>query len=355
MRGLAVLAVMVNHFIYNVPRLEEGFIGRWLFQESWAARMGVDAFFVLSGFLITGILLDSKTTPRFFVNYYARRVLRIWPLYYLLVFFALLVVPHVRPDLGTVAGGHPFLAYVFFLQNFLVSPTAYALLGVTWSLAIEEQFYLVWPVVVRCCTATILTRILIVTMVAEPVLRFAAIHAGMSDYPSIYLNVFCRLDGLAAGGLLAIYVRSPRFSVATLRQFWRWAIPIAALGFAAAYRSLPLRYSFPALGFTGFVAAATYSRSIWLSKLLQWPPLLYTGKISYGLYLLHAVVLPLCSKVFFRHFRSSTISGIIFFFTAIILSYLAATASWYLLERNVLRLKSRFTGPPLAPAQFSET
>ena len=117
---------------------------------------GSRSFFVLSGFLITGILVDTKRSEGYFKNFYARRCLRIWPLYYSVLFFMFVVVPLLSPSVGSivVARSSPWWAYPFFLQNFLVyhSASAAGPLGVTWSVAIEEQFYVVWPVIVRCCS-----------------------------------------------------------------------------------------------------------------------------------------------------------------------------------------------------------
>ena len=148
-RGLAILLVIAHNTSTKYPLLHlQPFFG-----NGW---MGVDLFFVLSGFLITGILVDTKYSEGYFSRFYARRCLRIWPLYYSLIFFMFVVVPWLRPSEAHTLFGRssPWWAYPLFLQNFLVSsPTgATGPLGVTWSLAIEEQFYLVWPWVVRCCS-----------------------------------------------------------------------------------------------------------------------------------------------------------------------------------------------------------
>ena len=172
-RGLAILAVMAVHLLENVPRFSQSLAYRWFFLGGALGGLGVDLFFVLSGFLITGILIDSSRNPKFFRNFYARRALRIWPLYYSVVFFAFLFVPHFRPDLAAKAGGsHPLAAHIFFLQNFLVSPADYAFLGITWSVAIEEQFYMFWPLLVRYCKTSTFTIVLLAILCLEPVLRF---------------------------------------------------------------------------------------------------------------------------------------------------------------------------------------
>src|SRR5271157_2343931 len=194
-RGLAVLLVLVhNTDIY--PSLHLGLIA----SNGW---MGVDLFFVLSGFLITGILVDTKKSEGYFRNFYARRCLRIWPLYYSALLFMFVIVPLLRPsEAQTVfeARSSPWWAYLFFLQNFLIPiPTmATGLLGVTWSLAVEEQFYLVWPWVIRYFSFTQVRRIAIAVICVSPALRFYL----SLNHINIYSNPFCRLDALMAGALL---------------------------------------------------------------------------------------------------------------------------------------------------------
>src|SRR5271163_421935 len=207
LRGLAVLLVL----LHNTDRYPSLHL-QWISSNGW---MGVDLFFVLSGLLITGILLDTKRSEGYFTNFYARRCLRIWPLYYSALLFMFVIVPLLHPSEGQNVFGarsSPWWAYPLFLQNFLVPvPTnSTGLLGVTWSLAVEEQFYLVWPLVVRFCTEAQLRKIAIAVVCLSPVLRFyLSLHQ-----VNIYSNTFCRLDGLMAGALLAILIRSVSFSPA---------------------------------------------------------------------------------------------------------------------------------------------
>src|SRR5438094_6643538 len=141
LRGVAVLMVLIGHsgFLERLPHA-----GMLEF-----ARFSVDSYFVLSGFLITGILLDSKGSEHYFRNFYARRALRIWPLYYFLLFLVFAVAPLFRPSMrATAAGIWP--AFAFYVQNIaLVRHESYPFaMGATWSLAVEEQFYLTWPLLV---------------------------------------------------------------------------------------------------------------------------------------------------------------------------------------------------------------
>src|SRR5215469_3750176 len=203
-RGLAILVVILHNESVKYPFL---YLDR-IFANGW---MGVDLFFVLSGFLITGILLNTKQPKGYFKNFYARRCLRIWPLYYSSIFLMFVIIPFLQPSDGQIIfqRSEPWWAYPFYLQNFLVkNPAAAAgLLGVTWSLAIEEQFYFVWPIIIRSCPRAVLQRIAIGIICASPFLRmFLSSHA-----VDLYSNTFSRLDGLMAGALLATIVRSSDF------------------------------------------------------------------------------------------------------------------------------------------------
>ena len=345
-RGLAVLAVMASHLMPYVLPPRQSLAAR-LFSQG---VLGVDLFFVLSGFLITGILVDTRKNQKFFLDFYARRVLRIWPLYFFYVFLAFRIFPLIRPEfVAPLAAPHPWLPYIFFLQNFFTGPHyGFLFLGITWSIAVEEQFYLLWPFLVRYCRASSFTILLLAILGLEPALRFSLFRLGMVDNASIFTNVFCRLDGLAAGSLLAIYIRSARFNPARLQRFWQAAIPLGVLGFAAAIHSPSLRYSFPALGSAGFIGAAMYSRSTGLRKFLQFPPLLYTGRISYGLYLLHILAFSLARKIFSWYspaLPDSPLMAATFCLAATAVVYLMATVSWHILERPVLSLKKYFGGP----------
>ena len=136
-RGLAILLVMVHNISLKYP----AFHSQQWFSNGW---MGVDLFFVLSGFLITGILLDTKRSDGYFKNFYVRRCLRIWPLYYSLIFFMFVVVRFVNPSEyhSVVQTASPWWAYPLLLQNFLIpiSTNAAGPLGVTWSLAVRNSF-----------------------------------------------------------------------------------------------------------------------------------------------------------------------------------------------------------------------
>ena len=327
-RGIAVLLVL----LHNTDKFHyTGAIAR----NGW---MGVDLFFVLSGFLITGILLNTKGTWGYFRNFYARRCLRIWPLYYAALLFMFVLVPLVRPAEASKVFDHramPWWSYFIYLQNFLV-PTitrATGLLGVTWSLAVEEQFYLVWPLVVRFCSEAQLRRIAMAVICFSPILRFYLLHRHFDVYP----NTFCRLDGLMAGALLATLMRSRTLTPGSHTRI-AWislliALPLALL----TARGLPwAAYSFTALSSAALVYLALWSRQTWFQRLLANRFLLYTGMISYGIYLLEKIAPDGVQSLHLDKHPAIVLPA------TVAATYLLATCSWYLLEKPCLRLKRLF-------------
>ena len=224
-RGVAILVVMMHNTSMKYPILHS----ERLFSAGW---MGVDLFFVLSGFLITGILLDTKGSEGYFKNFYVRRILRIWPLYFSLIFFMFVAVRFLNRSQyrGVIETSSPWWAYLLFLQNFVgpISTGAAGPLGVTWSLAIEEQFYLIWPLMVRFCSVNQLRRLAVAEMCISPVLRY---YLSLHNV-DLYTNVFCRLDGLMAGALLALLIRSDHFvSSKLLKRAWVLLVVAASLAF----------------------------------------------------------------------------------------------------------------------------
>jgi len=331
-RGVAVLLVLVH----NIDRYPELHL-RLISENGW---MGVDLFFVLSGLLITGILLDTKQSDGYFRNFYARRCLRIWPLYYSVLLFMFVIVPLVRPSEAHAvfaARSSPWWAYPIFLQNFLVPvPTmATGALGVTWSLAVEEQFYLIWPLVVRFCSEAQLRKITIAVICISPLLRFY-----LSQHQvNIYSNTFCRLDGLMAGALLAMVIRSVSFSPSKLLTSAWIALLVSAplaLTIDMVFHARWIVFSLTALASVSFIYLALFSTQKWLRFLLTNRFLVYSGTISYGIYLLQKIPLD-AAKTFHldRHqFLALPITAAV--------TYAMATLSWNLLEKPVLKLKRFF-------------
>lgn len=214
LRGLAILMVTIHHFWPTTG----GFFERWspVAHLGW---IGVDLFFVISGFLIGGILLDTRSDGKYFSNFYARRVLRIFPLYYALLLMLFIVVPvgqmaiHGLGYLDTAfirESGIP-LWYVLFAGNIreaIIGTEPAYFLAPLWSISIEEQFYLLCPLLVRHLDALRLRRVLIGFMVLSPLFRLAMLLAFPDNERIQYLATISRLDNLSVGVWLALLLRT---------------------------------------------------------------------------------------------------------------------------------------------------
>lgn len=351
-RGVAILVVLAHNLHgFSSPPFS------YLTNYGW---MGVDLFFVLSGFLITGILLDSKSSKDYFRNFYARRCLRIWPLYYSVLILMFVIVPLVRPQNAAelFQRSHPWWSYPFFLQNFLVRDAAVSVgpLGVSWSLAVEELFYLVWPVFVRFLSISRLRMVAWGALLFSPLLRlFFVSHDWL-----IYTNPFCRLDGMMAGALLALLVRKSDF-VPTRLIVPAWLALLIAGPLAIVteiYKRGWLTFSMDVIASAGFIYVAMYSASHWFKSIMTNRFLMFTGTISYALYLLHKL-----PEDVFKVDRLYITHPHVAFWAAAAISYILAIASWNLLEKPFLRLKRFFEGDkdrakaaeiPLRPASDSQ-
>jgi len=339
-RGIAILLVILHNESSVFPSLGL----ESLFANGW---MGVDLFFVLSGFLITGILVDSKAAEGYFKNFYIRRGLRIWPLYYSLLLFMFLIVPALGPsEAHTVfEKSSPWWAYPLFLQNFFVpSPTSAAgPLAVTWSLAIEEQFYLVWPWMVRYASLARIRQLTILVICLSPLLR---LYLSTRDV-NLYTNVFCRLDGLMAGALIALLVRSETFSPsAFVRPAWIMFIVALPLAFATeALGTRSIVFSLSAMASAALVYLALFARTHWLQRLLTNRFLIHTGTISYGLYLLHKIPFDVAKSLHADRYP------VLMLVVLLVACYVLAAVSWNALEKPFLKLKRgyRVTASPTPP------
>ncbi len=363
MRGIAVLCVMVLHFtlVNAVTGAELVF-----FEVTRVGWVGVDLFFVLSGFLITGILYDAKGGAHFFRNFYMRRVLRIFPLYYAFLVFVLILLPMVRPATAVPAGTQFWLWT--YLSNVMFARVGWeGMPGHTthlWSLAIEEQFYLLWPLIVFFASRRRLVQICVGAIVFAELTRLG-LHYSAADGIAGYALMPARIDALAVGALVAVLARDPS-GAAMLLRFSRPVMLGAAVWLAivigwtlvavggilppldvrvqlGAYT--PISLLFGAL-LVRAIAAPDSSRT---ARVLSSATLAAFGRYSYALYLIHIVV----RNVF--HGQLTQLDGKLptvlgsqlpaqvgVLLAGIGISYALAFASWHLFEKHFLALKRFF-------------
>jgi peptidoglycan/LPS O-acetylase OafA/YrhL len=369
-RALAVVLVFLNHFAptRSVPSLDV------IQRVGW---VGVDAFFVLSGFLVTTILFKARLNPDgYFRNFYARRSLRIFPLYYLLltgIVVVMSIAEHGLEMQRMMAGwGNPlwFYAYLGNVKTALtnISPPGY--FEPMWSLHVEEQFYLLLPPLVLYLEREHLKRVMIAAVLVAPAVRLLLAWSRPDLHLLQYMLFPCRMDSLALGGLLAIY--TPDLDAP--RQ-WRRSLCVATAGLLILAVEVFQRYggTFDGsvertigytlfdLAFVGVIALVLSLRGTAATAWLNWKPLQYVGMISYGLYLFQFPAEGLVNRIT----RSMALDwdGTITKFVAVALTCLAlATISWYLWETRWLVVKSRFgeadretASTPALPSEVAST
>ena len=323
--------------------------------------MGVDLFFVLSGFLITGILVDSREQAGYFKNFYMRRVLRIFPLYYGVLFLLLALTPLLQIQWHGI-----FPALLLYLQNLHQYNSFTSQMGPDislnhlWSLAIEEQFYFLWPLLVFFARTRKRVLLFALTGSALALLFRLFLLYRWNDWYTTHHSMFARADALLLGAALAMLYRSDAWETVL-----KWS-PWIAIGMGGTvvlsllFGSEPMlqsqfwvhgfRYSPAAIAFCGLLAWAL--RPGWLADVLSLRVLRFFGKYSYGLYVLHMALLPVVTRAlreaFFRLYPSKELAVVGTAIIVLALSSGAAYASFHLYEKRFLRLKRFFDYPARA-------
>jgi peptidoglycan/LPS O-acetylase OafA/YrhL len=357
-RGIAVLLVLFFHgfgFRYGIEGLS-GF-PKLFVAATLPGWMGVNLFFVLSGFLITGILLDSKPKADYYRTFYIRRALRILPLYYAVL---LLLAVLARTGWVNRQASWAFLGLSFFyLSNVTVLFGVPMQYGVLWSLAVEEHFYLLWPAAVRSLSRHRVAVVGVVICILCPCLRAFYFIRG---YDAGTGYTWLVADGLATGAVLAALARGPW---GTRVRMWRvtgilFAASLIMFGAgypfgifrAGRFLGLTLRETALNLFFAGTVALALLAGTSRWKALVNRPVLQFFGEISYGVYLIHMLVFDLEDHFLGRLYPSLSAAGghfgsmvLLFSVAAGFTVAVAYVSRWYF-EEPFLRLKRRFEGHP---------
>ncbi|HXM34622.1 MAG TPA: acyltransferase [Pyrinomonadaceae bacterium] len=331
LRAFAIGAVLVHHFLPVDKIIPTDFITLGL--------IGVRLFFVLSGFLITGILLRARGQEYALRRFYYRRILRIFPIYYLTLIIIFVVSARLRNDAGWLAT---------YTTNFITPFRSLEPAGHFWTLAVEEQFYLVWPFLMLLVPARHLLKIIVGSVVLAVLFRFVTVRVFHEALAAGVWTFGC-LDSLGLGGLLAFFSHDARLSIHRER-FLRWSIALGSLitvGLTFLYiRNVgtSLIAAFLCLGlsliFMAIIARAADGMQGRMKLILEATPLIYIGRISYGLYVYHNFM-PGIVQLFYRSTgdRRGTVLAAI---AATALTFLAAMVSWHLIEKPISRLKQSF-------------
>lgn len=364
LRGIAILLV--------VPHNADIFsnASAWLWPAALLAHagwIGVQLFFVLSGFLITRNLLDTRHDENYLKAFYGRRVLRIFPLYFITLLVGLVVLPqfvHFSP--GALASHHNQLWLWTFLSNW-AQPYGLDVSGFShfWSLAVEEQFYLLWPFVVLIAAGSRLLWICVALVVLALLSRVLMLEAGAKP-EMLYMFTNCRMDALAMGAAAAVLTMSWRWN-SWIRGNGRTTLVITLLVLAvtalithtyAVYdpRTLTIGHTLLAAAFASLIltllSIVPGSFGHGLKRLLEARWLRQVGRYSFAMYVFHLPILtafgdPLHKMLAF----TGPALPLCYALVAILLSFLAGLASYHLLEKHFLRLKPHFSPVPAGAAQ----
>ena len=364
LRGIAVLLVMWLHFVFLLPRTG---VERVFWNLSETGWIGVDLFFVLSGFLITGILYDAKGGAHYFRNFYMRRSLRIFPLYYAFLVVIFAVIPLVREapadHVGKQVWMWTYLSNVLFARGGWEAMPAHT--THLWSLAIEEQFYLLWPLLVWLASRRRLIQ-LCVGAIGVAIVTRLVLHTVLGNDIAAYALMPARIDALASGGLLAVLVRdrdgarlaakyldtvaAVAGTVLLLVMLWSGPITGHSMLPTLAFPVQTFGYPMLALFFAAMLGKAVAAPSGHLaSRVLTSRVLMAFGKYSYALYLIHILVRDIVqNQIMVDRGGFPVILGsqlpaqlaLVAFGVGV--SYAIAFASWHLFEKRVLALKRFF-------------
>jgi peptidoglycan/LPS O-acetylase OafA/YrhL len=351
-RGVAILGVLFYHGLYwgiDLSRFPRPV--RLALSGMWAGRLGVDLFFVLSGFLITGLLIEARTRPDYYRRFYIRRALRILPAY-LLVMIVLAITRYAPASFILLS-----LLYLSNLTPLFGIPIAYPVL---WSLAVEEHFYFIWPAVIRKLRPNYLMGICAAVVLVSPISRFITFEILAKSGPvSFVCNQYTwnAADGLASGALLMLWIKVHRPTRRSLGLVCTAAVAIGLFillagipwgvwtrerPVGAALQVVPWHFWFVALlGFCLILGTGPHKGYV------TWRPLRFFGDISYGLYLYHLLIFGLFDYVVQRAHLNLPASQVPFLLLRFALASALAIAVSYVsrrwFENPFLNLKHRLT------------
>ena len=323
--------------------------------------MLMDAFFVLSGFLITSILLDSRTRPDYFRSFYVRRSLRILPIYYAVLIFitaTALFNGHGTYQYMLAHWGSPWWFFVY-LGNIPTAITGHEPLAgggslvPLWSLQVEEQFYLLFPLLVHRLRLHTLTRVLFGLCCVSTLLRLFLYWRYPLNELVQYVLLPCRMEGLALGAWVAIRFRQGPWPVNRTRLtvmvvFWS-AFTLGFAAWAGYYHTTPFNRT---IGFLLSPITCTYlifwiiqSRGTPITAWLRTPFLVYLGKVSYAAYLFHWPVGNMVELAAVQLHRPALDEGLLRLILIYSLTFGLSALSWHFFEKPIALLKDRLFPP----------
>lgn len=357
LRALAVLLVIWFHAAgaaYSYISPPDGLMTNIYHNITVIGRTGVDLFFVISGFLITGILMDTAHKANNLKNFYIRRTLRIFPLYYmsLIVIFALIYIFY-----GGVDVEGELLPHIFYFQNWRMDfrHGEYIFLNHYWSLAVEEQFYIVWPLLFLFCfkrSARMVGALCLSLFIIACFCRYYFLNEG--ELAVLFMNTFCRIDTLVLGSFAAFILREYKPDMKLVKDIS--ALSLGVLSFVIVMTLLvfaPKHGYDIAIVYHAYVPIAlfhvflvTYIFSLNKTghscRILNSKYILKIGQVSYGIYVFHwPITILLAKQSFVKEMDYMTSHGYLFLMT-LLLSFVCAAISYKFFEKPILKLKDRY-------------
>jgi len=363
-RGLAILMVLALHFyLLEGPIIvQHPILGPILTKLAVAGLYGVELFFVLSGFLITGILLDSRGSSHYFRNFYMRRFLRIFPLYYSVLFILFFIIPVLTQFDAAAESMRSRQMWLWtYLSNLPFAGGGWDRSGIfrlghLWSLCVEEHYYFVWPLLVWALSRKALTRVCLGILVAAATVR--TLGALFPDaLPIIFKwTTITKLDGLAMGSMLAIFIRDTK-TFQSIALASRKGIPLLGTAFCV-FIFIPRRFwdqvwftpaeTISVCFFGAFLVVMSGAREGSIArKVCENPILVAFGKYSYAIYVIHNLLLPSFQRMLqperlAAEWSSPLLAQSVFHIACGSCSFVLAFASWHLYEKHFLKLKKYF-------------
>lgn len=360
-RGIAILMVLLVHFYRRELFHDQGALNMLTGRLAGVGNYGVELFFVLSGFLITGILVDYRCEPGSLIKFYTRRSLRIFPLYFLSLAVVLLILPRfVEFDSGArLIVDHQSWLWTYMMNwptpGWIWDESKVFAMGHFWSLCVEEHYYLFWPAMVYLLPRKSLPWACVALVGVGLASRWAASVLGSATPPVLEWLTVRKIDGLAIGSLLAIVLRDARLlRFLPTGRAYVWILGIAAT-LAAVHIGLPRGVNFRILSIVNETAVVVCCGMAVLSavradssgvyhRMLTSGWLVSLGKYSYGLYVIHGMLRP----QLLRWYDVTTMPvfpgswflyQVSFYLFATLISYGLAVLSYQMIERPFLSLK----------------
>lgn len=356
LRGLAILAVFMFHYVGEGDTQPHSFLVRGIHEITRLGWTGVDLFFVLSGFLITGILYDTRHDAHYYRTFYTRRMLRIFPLYYF--FLGLVACAGVLLGVHWTAGHALFLVYLGY-PGALILPNLVTIHSIRiihlWSLSVEEQFYLLWPfLILTLSTSRRILRLCLGLICVALTMRLLMWGTGWLNGKWAYMFLPFRIDSLALGAALALLIRGPSFKRVMKLAPYVFLLASVILGAVLVFSPNTRPTEAPQIWTFGFTLNALISGSLLLLALrptgivvrvFNMKLLRKLGKYSYGLYIYHfplVAILEVLKPAMIHALHSEFIAKLVFVPGTLLVNYIIAKASYEFFESPILNLRSKF-------------